>query len=213
MVSEIVVKRVFRYFVLALLIHGAFIAPLFAESVGAKESIGEFLDSIKKMDFEARGTEEYRDLVQSAMSRLDIEAMGASALSEHWDNLSEKEREEFVDLLYSLIELVAYPKSQKFLGDLEIKYSEETPINDGVRIKSEVIRDNAALNAEVVYHLHMKQEHLMIYDIFLDEVSITEDLKYQWDQVIQDSSFSGLLEKMRERLQKVNKASIVGAGR
>lgn len=212
MMFELFNKKILRTLAVMLLIHGAFSFPAFAQSDGARQSIVEFLDLIKKMDFDHRESQEYKNLVEDAMKALDLESLSASALSNHWSDLSESERNEFVSLLNDLIAMIAFPRSQKFLGDLDIEYSDGDPVSDGVMIKSVVIHDNAALNAEIVYYLHMQQGVWTIYDIYLDDVSITEDLQYQWDRVIEDSSFAGLLEKMRVRLDQERVTISDGAG-
>jgi len=209
--NKYLAAKLVQALILLTLVGGALPSAAHAEASPAQQTIQGFLNAIKAMDFNRREAPAYKAAANAANSSLDMKAMAKTALSAHWDAVQEDQQIEFVTLLSELVELIAYPRSQEFLGDLELRFSEDMPVKGGVKVTSTVVRDNAALNAPVDYYLRPEADHWIIYDIFLDDISITEDLQYQWDQVIKTSAFSGLLEKMRERLQKARLDITTGA--
>ncbi len=177
-------------------------ANLWGAEQGAAETLRSFVDTIRAMEFPITDTAQHAEKVKRADAAVDLEAMGKRALGPHWDKAPEADRKAFMELLWKLIENIAYPRSRSFLGSLPIDYAEPKNLEQGVEIKTTVKNQDEALNAEIVYDLYEINGQWKIYDIFLDGVTITEDLKYQFDRIIRDSSFSGLLDKMKERLVK-----------
>ena len=97
------------------------------------------------------------------------------------------------------------------MGDYEITYPEVRESGSGFQVHSVIKQEAKALDAHVVYHLYQKDLHWKIDDIILDDVSLIEDLKYQFDKIVTEANFSALLDKMRGRLaaaEKENKGAV-----
>lgn len=190
-------KQSIKFFLFSLFSVLIFSAPLRAQS--PQETVTGFLDSIKVLEFPAPDAE----AVKKANNALDLESMSAQALTGTWENLSEEDRGRFLTLMWQLIEKVAYKKSQTFLGDLKIDYNEPVEEESGnIFIISVVDKGQESLNPEIIYYLHPAGESWQVYDIILDGVSIIEDLSYQYQKIIEESGFEGLISRMQERLAK-----------
>ena len=176
-----------------------------AELQPAQKAVETFVQNIKSMEFPAKDAAKNQELIKSTDNLLDLEAMGRKALGDHWDKASADERKNFTDLLWKLIENVAYPNSLKFMGQYQITYPEVKAAGEGFDVSSVVKQEEQALDASIVYHVYQKDGQWKIDDVQLDGVSITEDLKYQFDKLIEKSQFAGLLAKMQERLAKAQK--------
>lgn len=168
----------------------------------AKQAVEHFLDSVKSPDQASR-----------ANTYLNLEAMGQKALGDYWSAASAEQQKSFMSLLWQLIEKVAYPRSRKFLSEHLIEYGEPAPLAKGVEVTTVVKNQEEGLDAPIVYHLEGAPGGTWkIYDILLDGVPLTEDLKFQFETIIKESSFEGLLDRMKERLEKAaQEASAVPA--
>lgn len=186
---------------LLLLIPGT----LRAEEAAPQQSVETFLKTIRSLEFPLKDQARHQQLVNEANSFLDLDAMGQKSLGTHWQEAQPEEQKEFLDLLWKLIEFVAYPRSVKFIGDYEITYPKVEPAGNGFQVHSMIKQQAEGLEAAVEYHVSPKEGQWKIDDIILDDVSITEDLGGQFDRLIKDSKFSGLLAKMRERLDQAKK--------
>lgn len=190
-------KHTSKFSVLAFLLMFLFAAPLFAST--PKAAVTGFLDTIKSLEF----PEPESAVVEKANHALDLESMSAQALTGTWENLSEEDRGRFLTLMWQLIEKVAYKKSQSFLGDLKIEYNDPVEEENGsVFIASVVDKGQESLNPEIIYYLRPAGDDWQIYDIILDGVSIIEDLSYQYQKILEESGFEGLINRMQERLVK-----------
>ena len=183
-------------------------STLRAEGVAApQQAVETFLKTIRSMQFPVQDQTKHDQLTHSANAYLDLEAMGKKSLEAHWQEASLEEQQKFMELLWKLIEYVAYPRSVKFMGDYQITYPEVRPAEKGFEVHSIIKQQAEGLEAKVIYHAYQNSADAQwkIDDIVLDDVSITEDLKYQFDKIIMQSKFSGLLAKMKERLEQAKK--------
>ena len=167
-----------------------------------QSTVETFLAAVKSMEFPVADDSGHAQRVSDANAYLDLETMGSKALSDHWEELSPQDRRTFLDLLWKLVETVAYPKNQNLVGGDEIVYGEIAEDENGFQVPVSAKPKDDEPTASIIYHLAEKDGGLKIDDVVLDDVSIIEDLKYQFDKIIAKSGFGGLLDKMRERLAK-----------
>jgi len=179
--------------------------PAMAQGHAAKEALETFLETIRAIEFPVQDPVHHEKLVRQAHALLDLESMVKAALEAHWDESDTEFRETFLELMWRLIEHVAYARSHDFLGDVEITYPEIKAHGDHWVVRSVVAGEEKALDVDIVYHLYEQEDQWKIDDVILDGVSMIEDLHYQFDKIIRESSFSGLLERMRNKLEKAEK--------
>ena len=187
-------KKYYAFLFLAGFLNMCLVPSASAQAVAARASVEDFLNSIKDVQ-----------KVNRANAYLDLEVISQKALGDHWPSASEEQKQTFLALLQALIEKVAYPQSRKFLDNLPIEYKDPTPLEKGVEVATVVKNQEEGLDAPIVYQLYEAEGNWKIYDILLDGVALTEDFKFQFDTIIRESSFDGLLDRMRERLAAAEK--------
>ena len=204
--------RAYRMFIFALPVFFLMISgvPAVHAEGEPKQAIETFIGDIKAMEFPAKDTAKQEKLIKEADSLLDLETMGKKALGPHWQEMTAEDQKAFIDLFWKLIENVAYSRSHKFMGDFTITYPEIKPSGNGFEVHSLIKQQEEALNAKVVYHVRPEGSSWKVDDVVLDDVSIVEDLKYQFDRIIAQSKFQGLLNKMKERLAQAEKENSGG---
>ncbi|MBU3759426.1 MAG: ABC transporter substrate-binding protein [Candidatus Omnitrophica bacterium] len=185
----------------------SFCLPLAARAAESQASqpVRAFLETVQSLEFPVQDPAGHAARVETANAYLDLEAMGRKGLGTHWQEASEAEQRAFMDLLWRLIENIAYPRTRKFLEGKRVDYGEPSAAGKGFEIESRVQGDDAGLDVPITYHVADENGTWKIFDIFLDGISMTEDLGYQFDKLIRDSGFPGLLERMRERLAEAQK--------
>ena len=176
-----------------------------AEEAAPQQGIETFLKTIRSMEFPIKDPARHTQLVSEANAFLDLDAMGEKSLGAHWQEASPEEQKNFLQFLWKLIEFVAYPRSTKFMGSYDITYPKVEPAGSGFQVHSVIKQQAEGLDAPVEYHVYQKEGQWKIDDIILDDVSIIQDLSGQFDKIVKDSKFAGLLNKMRERLDQAKK--------
>lgn len=205
MKSRSLVKKSIFYFLAFILAVGFSSSARAEEKPAAQQAVETFLQTIQSMEFPAKDAKAQEALIAKADAYLDMNAMGKKALQNHWSELNAEQQKQYIDLLIKLIDAVAYPRSRKFMGQYQILYPKVTPAENGFEVESVIKQQEEALDAHVNYHLYEKEGQWKIDDIVLDDVSIAEDLQYQFDKLIEDSKFEGLIAKMNERLDQAEK--------
>ena len=201
-------RQKFSSFFFLLLLSLMVIQPALVHADGemAKQALEDFMTTLRNLEFTPEREALDPALLDQANQYLDLQSMVVSALNESWDDASEDQKKQFMDVMWKLIEKVAYPQSKTFLGDLEIEYDEPEQMDEGYEIVTVIKKEEEALDIEAVYLLREMDQHWKVYDVILDGVSMIEDLSYQFKTIIKESSFDGLLVRMNEKLAEVSKA-------
>lgn len=185
----------------------ALVLVFFGVSYAAETSSEDLLDMVKSRDkaiqdivrSETKGeTPEEREKLKSIVSDLfDFRALSELSLGRSWDDISQKQREEFIELNRLLIEKnyadpKLYTKAEKieYVGvDLD---GDEALVKTRVHYKTE--------KSSIHYQMHLVDDKWRIYDMIVDDLSIGKSNRSQFRREIRRSSFEGLMEKLRQKL-------------
>ncbi len=88
-----------------------------------------------------------------------------------------------------------------FLKKENIQYSAELPEGNKARVDTAIVRTNE--NIPVTYLMHTAPQGWMLYDVIVDGVSILQNYKTQFAQVIRTKGFGFLLNKMQEQRRAI----------
>ena len=208
-VNLLVMRKKSLYIASCLLILLMLPGLLFAEERKPVAVVKELLTTISMVKDESRTklTPEERKnnkkLIKKANSLIHISILGPKTLGSHWKKRTPEEKEKFLSILTKLFKKVAYPKSSKFFADLKIKYNNEMIKKEKAEIRTSMEHESEGL-IEIDYKLHKTNGKWLIYDVILDEVSLVLNLKTQFHKIIEEESFSELVNRMSDRLKKVN---------
>jgi len=176
-----------------------------AADLSSQQAIETFFEKINAVQFPVANPADYERDTAMANAYLDLAAMGQKALADHWSAFNVDEQKAFTALLEKLVSAIAYPRSQKFLSAQTVTYAEPQTIERGVEITSTTKSRETGLEIPIVYNLYSEGGQWKIYDVFLDGISMTEDLQYQFDKLIADGGPAELLKQMQIRLERADK--------
>ena len=126
--------------------------------------------------------------------RFDFAAMAKLSLGKYWDRLSEDERREFEEV-FSTYLLRVYKSALSSYNGEKISYEREVQNGDLAQVDTKIIgKDKPIL---VDYKLHRLGPDWKIYDIAIEQVSVTKNFHSQFNRVISESSFKNLIQRMK----------------
>ncbi len=198
-----IISKAFFFLILTLF---AAAVPLRAES-SPPSALQSFIEAVKGMEFPVNDADVHAGLVSKANGFIDLDSVGKKSMAAHWEKMTEALRLDFSNLFSKLIEAVAYRSSCNFFSNAQISYDEPVQNEAGALINARIRPNGEELEAEVQFHLSEINGAWKIDDVVLDGVSIVEDLKYQFDKIIETSSYPGLIQAMQERLAKETAAN------
>lgn len=126
--------------------------------------------------------------------RFDFAEMAKVSLGNYWDRISEDERREFVEVFTTYI-LRAYKNTLNSYKGEKISYEREVRVGDRAQVDTKVTGKDQTLVVD--YKLHLLGDNWKVYDIAIEQVSMTKNFHSQFNRVITESSFKGLIERMK----------------
>jgi phospholipid transport system substrate-binding protein len=131
------------------------------------------------------GREQARaEIRQAAASLFDFEEMARRTLSRHWAARSPEEQAEFVVLFRDLLERSYLGRIESWSGE-KITYTGEVVDGPYASVRSRIIT--------------RRDGRWRVYDVLMDGVSFVSTFRSAFDRIMQQSSWAGLMDKLRKR--------------
>ncbi len=161
-------------------------------------SINEFVTIMSNTSVaELRATGLPEKARQLVFARFDFSEMTKRSLGPHWKSLDQAEQHEFVDAFTQRL-LVAYGKTVRATGNEKIQFGRESRDGQQANVETQVVSGNGD-QTPIDYRLHDVDGQWMVYDVVIDNVSLVNNYRSQFERVITKSSVQELLRKMKNQ--------------
>ncbi|HWH77304.1 MAG TPA: ABC transporter substrate-binding protein [Candidatus Binatus sp.] len=130
-------------------------------------------------------------------SRFDFSEMTKRSLGAHWKTLGQNEQSEFIDAFTQKL-LIAYGRTVRASGDEKIQFKRETLDGKFARVETKVVSGNGE-ELPIDYQLHDINGEWKVYDMVIDQISIVNNYRAQFERVIAKSSLKELLVRMKQQ--------------
>jgi phospholipid transport system substrate-binding protein len=142
---------------------------------------------------------ERRELIRKAVDDLcDWEEMSRRSLGRHWAQRSEQEKKEFVSLFGKLLERTYVDKVEGYSGE-KVNYTGEKVDGDYAEVDVKIVT-NKNTEIPVVYRMRAKGEKWWVYDMVIEGVSLVNNYRTQFSDMLAKSSYEGLVKKLKEKV-------------
>ena len=128
----------------------------------------------------------------------DYEEMAKRALGPHWRRRTPAEQEEFVKLFRDFIEKIYSDKIDLYEGE-RIVFGRETIDQDFAQVESIVINAKRE-EFVIVYKLRRADGKWKVYDAVVENISVVNNYRSQFDRVINSSSYEELVKRLKEKI-------------
>lgn len=146
----------------------------------------------------ASKTKERREqLKQILFARFDFSEMAKRALGANWRRRTPKEQDEFVRLFTDLLER-AYADTIESYSDERILYVGERLDGGYADVNSKVFTsrgDEYSLN----YRAHFVGGEWRVYDVVVENISMVNNYRSQFNRVITNASYEELVRRLRDK--------------
>ena len=132
---------------------------------------------------------------------IDYHELAERALALHWSEITKQQQDEFVSTLRELIEK-NYVKRLRTNLEYAVTYKTES-ITGGQASVATVVKVRTAgksTDTSIDYALKKNGDKWMVFDVVTDEVSMVKNYKQQFNKIITNESFAGLMKKMRKSI-------------
>lgn len=132
---------------------------------------------------------------------MNFSAMSEASLGKHWPARSKAERARFVSLFEELVFHSYIKKIRSADSGHRLEYEDETSTARGATVEAVAITSQQEI--ELRFVLQRQNELYVAEDVVIDEVSLVQNYREQFNKIITKDGFEALLKKMERQIAKV----------
>jgi len=146
---------------------------------------------------DSRKKERREQIRRIIFSRFDFAEMAKRSMGSNWRNLNSKEQDEFVRLFTDLLER-AYIDQIEAYNDEKIVYLKEMLDQDYAEVQSRIITSKGE-EISLNYRTHLADKEWKVYDVVVENISLVNNYRSQFNRIITNSSYEELIRRMKEK--------------
>ena len=140
---------------------------------------------------------ERRQLIEEIIRhRVSYEEVAERALGAPWKRLNATERQEFVSLFVQLLRDTLASKIDQYY-DEQIVYLSERRSGRFAEVRTNLV--GSKVDTSLDFRLGIKSGDWLIYDVVIDDASMVRNYQAQFNRIIRDDSYGGLVKKLKQK--------------
>jgi phospholipid transport system substrate-binding protein len=141
----------------------------------------------------------------------DFTEISQRSLGVHWQARTPAERQEFVALFTDLLERSYVSKIELYSGE-KILYVGELGDNEVVTVRTR-IQTKKGTEVPVDYRMLRRGDRWRAFDVAIEGVSLVGNYRTQFNKIVQTSSYTELVKRLRAKLDEPEPAAAGRGGR
>ena len=164
-----------------------------------KQSVDKVLAILNDPTLKGMGNSQERrqKLKEVVYSRFDFNEMAKRSLGPQWQKRSPEEQKEFVQLFTSLLEYAYLENIESYNGE-KIRFLNERQDKDFAEVNTKVINSKGQ-EFSLDYRLQNVNGDWKVIDVVIENISLVNNYRSQFNQIITSSSYNELIRKMKAR--------------
>ncbi len=148
-------------------------------------------------------TKERRDqLRQILFARFDFAEMAKRSLGSNWRRRTPKEQEEFVRLFTDLLERAYIDRIESYTDEKFVYMGEKQDGKYG-EVESRIVTSKKE-EFSINYKVQLAGGEWKVYDVIIENISLVNNYRSQFNRVISNSSYEDLISRLREKQAERN---------
>jgi len=160
---------------------------------------------------EAKAADRRAAIRKEAESIFDFTETAKRALGQHWKTLNPSQQQEFVSLFEDLLERAYILKIEKYSGE-KVAYLGDTVDGDLATVKTKFTTKQGT-EIPVDYRLLRRSDRWLVYDVFVEGVSLVANYRTQFDRIMRTGSYDELVRRMKASQSDFNNAPASSPGK
>lgn len=165
-----------------------------------RATIEQVLEILNNPELKSNSAKEERRsrLRQVIYPCFDFAEMARRSLGSTWQKISPGEQQEFLKLFTRLLEESYVSNIESYSGE-RVLYGREIEEKKFAEVDTKIIT-NRGEEFTINYKLHELNGDWRVYDVVIEDVSIVNNYRSQFNSLLAKCSFAESLERIRERL-------------
>jgi phospholipid transport system substrate-binding protein len=141
---------------------------------------------------------ERRDQIrQIVASRFDFAEMAKRSLGSNWQKVNNDEQRQFVELFTELLEKSYADQIESYDGE-KIVYGRENVSQDQADVDTKILTKKGE-QISVNYKLRSAGNDWKVYDVVIENISLVNNFRSQFNRILANASFAELLRKLQSK--------------
>ena len=147
---------------------------------------------------EAKKQERRKNLREAIFVRFDFQEMARRSLGAHWQRRTAEERTEFIKVFSDLLEQTYVDKIESYNNEKFIYVNEKI---DGpyAEVGSKILTSKGE-EFTLNYKLHRVGEDWRVYDLVIENVSLINNYRSQFNRILTSSTYDELVLRIKAKL-------------
>ena len=167
-----------------------------------KGNVDKVLDVLRDPSLKPESAKKLKkDKIRAIADKMfDFTELSKRTLAQNWSKFSPEQQKEFINLYKSLLE-DAYADKIMAYTDEKILFTKEVPLTEKTaEVQSTVIRKTEEI--PIYYRVILKDGVWMIYDVVIEGVSLINNYRSQFREILVNKPPESLLETLRKKVGK-----------
>jgi phospholipid transport system substrate-binding protein len=152
---------------------------------------------LKKPENEQKRKAKIRATIEKSF---DFAEMAKRSLGIHWQKRTPDEQKEFVSLFSDLLEDTYIRKVERY-QDEKVTYVGEKKEGPYATVKTRIV-STTGVETPVEYKIFKKGDRWEVYDIIVEGVSLVNNYRTQFSQILSSSSYEELVKRIKRKTEK-----------
>ena len=181
-----------------------FLYPLNVFADGPTAQIKATVDQViqiltnPQLQGEGKKQERRKKLREAIFVRFDFQQMAQRTLGAHWQRRTPEEQAEFIKVFSDLLEQTYVDKVESYNNEKFI-YTNERIDGPYAEVGSKM-RNSKGEEFSINYKLHRAGEDWRVYDLVIENVSLVNNYRSQFNRILTNSTYDELISKIKAKL-------------
>jgi phospholipid transport system substrate-binding protein len=192
-------KTIFIAALMGFVFHGPGLARAETPADELRKTIDSLLTILRSPEFQgdAKKQERRTKLREIIYPRFDFAEMAQRSLGSHWRRRSPEQKKEFTGLFRNLLEEAYLDRIESYNGQ-KVQFVKETPDHDHAQVDTKIV-DNKGTEFAINYRMHNVGGEWKVYDVIIENVSLVNNYRSQFNRLLAKSSYEDLVVALKEK--------------
>lgn len=164
-----------------------------------RKTIDNLLTILRSPELQGDAKKEERrtKLREVIYPRFDFGEMAKRSLGSHWQRRSPEQQKEFTGLFTNLLEGAYLDRIESYNGQ-KVRFAKETLDKNHAEVDTKIV-DNKGTEFAVNYRMHNAGGEWKVYDVIIENVSLVNNYRSQFNRLLAKSSYEDLVVALKEK--------------
>jgi len=142
------------------------------------------------------------------LPQFDSQEVAKRTLSTHWNGLTDQQQQEFVQLFIALIEKTYSHNLDRYNNGVQFFFDHERIEDQFSEVDTRVLDPVQNRTFSIGYRLHNVNGKWLVYDVVIENVSMVQNYRNQFNRILTKSSYEELIKALQNKIHELDTASV-----